>query len=136
MEVKLFITYLHKRHAKRRRIEWPRRADPKTEDEVEWYVLDTYHFCYIFMDSDRTSGLFKAAMAGCTDGFLLWCSSVLLSVLPNWVWYATFVKAACKGLVFNPSRVRAGTVAESSRLRVARCFARCFSRAGAYRGVT
>jgi hypothetical protein len=108
-ELQSFVDYLGKRQAKRRRVDWTDRA-PKTESEVEWYVLDNYHFCHNFREDDPTTGKFKAAVAKIHDGFLLWCCAVVHAVLPNWRWYELLVKTACGSLVVNPEKLTANRV--------------------------
>ena len=108
-ELQLFETYLRKRHdSERKRVYWTQK-EPQTESELEWFVLDTYHFCNNFRCMDSTSRCFKAAVAACRDGFKLWCSCVLLAVLPSWAWYSDLVKAACGSLVFNPFGLKEST---------------------------
>ena len=106
-EISLYETYLEKRHAKRPRVDWTQRPSPATEDEVEWYLLDTFHHCNNFREDDRTSQLFRDAVRQCKDSFVLWCCSVVLAVLPNWRWYEAFVSVACGSLVFDPAKVKA-----------------------------
>ena len=117
-ELVLFENYLAKRQAMRQRVEWvhPDKCKatttkglterrPKTEDELEWFVLDSFHFCHNFREDDPTSVSFRKAMTGVDDGYTLFCSSVIHAVLANWGWFELLVKTACMSLVFNPDRL-------------------------------
>lgn len=109
VELSLFEGYLAERQSKRPRVDWTDRQ-PKTETEVQHYLLDNYHFCHNFREDDPTSQKFKTALAQVTDGFTLFCCALVHAVLPNWTWYSVMVPVACRSLVFDPTKLVSSSV--------------------------
>jgi len=88
--------------------------DPKTEHELQEYVLSRFHFCSNLRGDDPTAKTFKAKWSNLTDGSLLLFNALLLAIFPRTVAFTTLVAAACggTGFVFNPKTIIAGTFRE------------------------
>lgn len=84
-------------------------VEPKTEAELERYVLQTGHFCSNIRRSDTCAKQFSHSVSGTKSGFVVLCSCLLLALLPKFVVYQTVVRAVTGrfGTVgFNPDHVR------------------------------
>ena len=67
---------------------------PKSEADVEDYVLQRHHFCSNFRCDDATSVAFTSGISKVKDAFVLLCSALLLALVPKDDVYNALIKAA------------------------------------------
>jgi hypothetical protein len=83
MEMASFVTYVKLRE-KASSLDYPLQApQPTTQKQLEWQVLQQYHFCNNTRRHDKTARAFSAAMQAVTDPATVLLNAAVLALLPR-----------------------------------------------------